>query len=145
MIAALFRVNPLGLHDADDRLVDHQPVTLGSPEVLYHLVSTVRAADYLGLGKAQLGNILGISPSTITRMYQGNYEIEEGSKPWEMAALLVRLYRGLDAIMAGDNNSLQSWMNSANKVLHGIPKQLIMGTEGLVKTVAYVDSSRARV
>lgn len=105
----------------------------------------LRAADYMKLSNTELAHVLGVSPSTITRMHQGKYEIAQGSKSWEMASLLARLYRGLDAIMAGDNTSLLSWIDSPNNHLRAVPRELIMGTEGLVRTLAYVDSSRARV
>lgn len=113
------------------------------PRVLTNAV--LRTAEYMQLSKSELGRILGISPSTVTRMSQGKYEIPQGSKTWDMASLLARLYRGLDAIMAGDNASLLSWMNSQNNHLHGVPRALIMDTEGLVRTLTYVDSSRARL
>jgi len=107
--------------------------------------ASLRAANYMNLSNTELSHVLGVSPSTITRMQQGSYEIAQGSKPWEMASLLTRLYRGLDAIMAGDNVSLLSWIDSPNNHLRAVPKELIMSTEGLVRTLAYVDSSRARV
>ncbi len=107
--------------------------------------ASLRAARYMNLSNTELGHVLGVSPSTITRMHQGHYDIAQGSKPWEMASLLARLYRGLDAIMAGDNASLLSWIDSPNNHLRAVPRKLIMSTEGLVRTLAYVDSSRARV
>jgi len=107
--------------------------------------ASLRVANYMNLSNAELSHVLGLSPSTITRMHQGTYQITQGSKPWEMASLLARLYRGLDAIMAGDNASLLSWIDSPNNHLRAVPRELIMRTEGLVRTLAYVDSSRARV
>jgi len=107
--------------------------------------ASLRAASYMNLSNTELGHVLGLSPSTITRMQQGRYEITQGSKPWEMASLLARLYRGLDAIMAGDNASLRSWIDSPNNHLRAVPRKLILGAEGLVRTLAYVDSSRARI
>ena len=107
--------------------------------------ASLRAANYMGLSNTELSHVLGVSPSTVTRMHQGSYEIAQGGKPWEMASLLTRLYRGLDAIMAGDNASLLSWIDSPNNHLHAVPRELMMSTEGLVRTLAYVDSSRARV
>ena len=107
--------------------------------------AVLRAAELMHLNNNDLARLLGLSPSTITRMHQGKYAIAQDTKAWELATLLVRLFRGLDAIMAGDNTALLSWMDNPNTHLHAVPKDLILGTEGLVRTLAYVDSSRARI
>jgi hypothetical protein len=59
--------------------------------------------------------------------------------------LLVRLYRGLDAIMASDETALRAWMQDPNTHLHATPATLIASVAGLVQTVAYVDAYRARI
>ena len=107
--------------------------------------AVLRAADILGLNQATLATVLGVSASTVTRMRAGQYQIEKNSKGWELAALLVRLYRGLDAIMASDETALRAWMQGPNTDLHATPESLIATITGLVHTVAYVDAHRARV
>lgn len=111
--------------------------------VLTHAV--LRAAEILGLTQAALADVLGVSPATVTRMSQGNNDLREGSNEWELAALLVRLYRGLDAIMAADEEALRSWMHNHNNGLRAVPAEHIRTIQGLVDTVAYVDAYRARV
>lgn len=107
--------------------------------------SVVRAADYLGLKKAELAKVIGLSPASVSRMYKGDFSLEPKNKEWELAALLVRLYRSLDAIMAGDTEALRAWMQNQNIELHGTPRQLIQQAAGLVNVVGYVDAHRARI
>jgi hypothetical protein len=71
--------------------------------------------------------------------------LNEQNKEWELAALLVRLYRGLDALMASDEKSLRAWMQNRNTALNDVPAKRILTVQGLVDTVCYVDAYRARV
>lgn len=47
-------------------------------------------------------------------MRNGGYRLVPETKVWELATLLVRLFRGLDAIRAGDEAALRSWLDSYN-------------------------------
>jgi DNA-binding XRE family transcriptional regulator len=107
--------------------------------------SVIRAADIMELRQTLLARILGISESTVSRMKAGRYLIKEESKEWELAALLVRLFRSLDAIVAGDERSLRSWLQNYNTALKEAPVNLITSISGLSKTVDYVDAYRAVV
>ncbi|HFQ91669.1 MAG TPA: DUF2384 domain-containing protein [Chromatiales bacterium] len=62
-----------------------------------------------------------------------------------MAALRVRLLRGLDALVTSDDRALQSWLRSQSHSLGNAPVNLLHRVEGLVRTVEYVDACRARV
>lgn len=105
----------------------------------------LRAGDILGLTQASLARIVGLSESSISRLRAQTYEVGPESKSWELAALLVRLYRSLDAITAGDETALRQWMNNPNKDLRGVPAELITTVTGLARVVAYVDAHRARI
>lgn len=107
--------------------------------------ATLRAAEILGLTNTVLARVIGVSPATITRMSRGGYLLREGTKEWELSTLLVRLYRGLDAITAADERALHAWMNNENLELQARPIDLIGQVQGLVETVAYVDAYRARI
>ena len=102
--------------------------------------SVLRAADIM-----QLNQALGVSPASISRMRNGGYRLVPDSKEWELATLLLRLFRGLDAIMAGDEAALRSWLDSYNTTLHDKPRALLTQVAGLTRTVDYVDAYRARV
>ncbi|MDH5446526.1 MAG: MbcA/ParS/Xre antitoxin family protein [Gammaproteobacteria bacterium] len=103
------------------------------------------AADLMGFNKAMLAKILGISAASAGRLYSGQYRLNPHAKEWDMALLLVRLFRSLDAIMAGDEKALRSWLASHNLALNAKPTELVTDAAGLVHIVDYVDSYRARV
>ncbi len=105
----------------------------------------VSAADIMELRQVTLAKTLGVSEASVSRMKTGSYLLKAASKEWELAALLVRLFRSLDAIMAGDERSLRSWLQSYNTALGESPISLITSVTGLAKTVDYVDAYRARV
>jgi len=107
--------------------------------------AVLRAADIMQLNQATLAQVLGVSPASISRMRNGAYRLVPTAKEWELATLLVRLFRGLDAIMAGDEEALRSWLDSYNTALHDKPRALLTQAAGLTRTVDYVDSYRARV
>lgn len=107
--------------------------------------AVVKAADIMGLRQVVLAKTLGVSESSVSRMKTGDYLLKEQSKEWELAALLVRLFRSLDAIVAGDERSLRSWLQGYNTALREVPLNLIISVSGLTKTVDYVDAYRARV
>jgi hypothetical protein len=48
-------------------------------------------------------------------------------------------------MMGGDPEALRSWMQTTNLALGGVPREVIASVSGLVETVAYVDSARARL
>ena len=104
-----------------------------------------RAADLLGLTNAVLARTIGVSGATASRLRAGHYLLEPGTKPYELALLLIRLFRSLDAVVGGDEPSLRSWMVTANRALGGVPRNLVQTATGLVAAVDYVDAARARI
>lgn len=107
--------------------------------------AVVRAAEQLGLRNVTLAGILGLSEASISRLRTEDYRLETSSKPFELAVLFVRLFRGLDAIVGGDAAAARSWMITENSALHGKPVSLIGTISGLVLAVQYVDARRARI
>ncbi len=103
----------------------------------------MRAARQLSLSNAQLAQVLGVSESSIHRLTTGQREIDPQSKEGELAALLLRLYRSLDAVVGADAYLRQRWLTSHNRALNGTPAELMGSVAGLVHTVAYLDHARA--
>ena len=121
------------------------PTTAVTPDPSAVLTKAVaRAAERLGITKALLAKILGLSPPTVTRLYNGTYKLDERRKEWEFALLFVRVFRSLDSIV-GDEQTARRWLNSDNRALNGKPIDLIRRTDGLVRVVQYLDASRALV
>lgn len=104
--------------------------------------AVVRAAEKLGVSRALLAKILGLSPATVTRLFAGQYQLEQSRKEWEFALLFVRVFRSLDSIV-GDEATARKWLNSDNLGLNGKPIELIRHIEGLVRVVHYLDAARA--
>ncbi|WP_374474658.1 antitoxin Xre-like helix-turn-helix domain-containing protein [Zoogloea sp.] len=106
--------------------------------------AVARAAERLGLSRALLAQVLGLSPASVSRLCSGTYHLDPKRKEWDFALLLVRLFRALDSIV-GDESSARRWLASDNLALNGRPVDLIRNTEGLVRVVHYLDASRAVV
>jgi hypothetical protein len=107
--------------------------------------ATLRAADRLMIKNAVLAKILGVSEPTISRMRNGRYQLAQGQKPFELAVLLIRLYRSLDGIVGGDDGVAADWLTNNNTALDGIPLQLIQSVSGLMNVIHYLDARRAVV
>lgn len=105
--------------------------------------ATVRAAGLLGLNGAALAKVLGASEATVSRIGRGERPLPPQSKEGELGALLVRLFRSLDALVGNDEERRLAWMSSHNHALNGTPAELILKAQGLVLAVAYVDGMRA--
>ena len=61
-----------------------------------------RVATCWKLTNEQLGAVLGLSPATASRLRTGGFELDRSSKSFELGQYLVRLFRGLDALMGSD-------------------------------------------
>jgi hypothetical protein len=100
----------------------------------------------LGLKSTELTAIIGVSQPTVSRLLNGKFLLAEGSKPWELAAHLVRLYRSLSSMVGGDDDLARRWLQSENQAFGGrTPLESIRSVEGLVHACDYVDAHRARV
>jgi transcriptional regulator with XRE-family HTH domain len=105
--------------------------------------AAVRAADRLGLSGRQLADIVGVSEATVSRWKRGESLLEPGSKPFELAALLVRTYRSLDAITGGDEGVARRWLTAPNTALAARPIERMVQVQGLVDVTTYLDARRA--
>jgi DNA-binding XRE family transcriptional regulator len=107
--------------------------------------AVLRAGSRLGLTNRAIGRIIGVSEATVSRMGSGDYVLDRGDKSFELAILLVRLFRSLDAIVGGDEATARSWLRSENTVLGTQPIEKIQTISGLVDVIAYLDARRAIV
>jgi plasmid maintenance system antidote protein VapI len=116
------------------------------PDPASTLSKAVRnVASLLELRQNALARILGISPATASRLCAGSYQLSpERGKEWELALLLVRLFRSLDA-MVGHGADARTWLNSENLALASKPLALMETAEGLVRVLHYVDAHRGRI
>jgi transcriptional regulator with XRE-family HTH domain len=107
--------------------------------------AVLRAAAFLEITQSSLAQILGLSPSTVSRMANGTYTLDAHKKEWELGALFVRLFRSLDAVIGSNDTAARGWLNGRNRGLAGRPVDLIRTTEGLVRVVQYLDCARGRI
>ncbi len=107
--------------------------------------AVLRAADILKVSNAVLGEILGLSGSTISRMRQGQHVLKPGDKSFELGLFLIRLYRGLDSISSSQDGYSRDWLTSFNRALGDVPLKKIRTVRGLVDVVDYIDAHRAVV
>ncbi|KQT12204.1 antitoxin Xre/MbcA/ParS toxin-binding domain-containing protein [Ramlibacter sp. Leaf400] len=105
--------------------------------------AALRAAQLLGLTHAALARTVGVSESHISRMAAGQRQLEIGTKPAELATLLVRVYRSLDALVGNSDRHRHLWMDSYNQAFNEAPRDTIQKVEGLVRVVRYLDGARA--
>lgn len=107
--------------------------------------AAVRAATALRISQATLADVLGLSTSSVSRLVAGTYQLEQSrGKEWELALLLVRLFRSLDAIV-GPGEKAQAWLTGENTALNARPLDLIRSAQGLVNVVEYLDLYRGRI
>ncbi len=104
--------------------------------------ATCRAAALLDIPNAALADVLGVSPSTVSRLGEGR-PIDPESPAGKRALLFLRVFRGLDALL-GDAESCRKWLKAENVHLGGVPAKLIRDVEGLVHVIRYLDAMRGK-
>jgi len=105
--------------------------------------AAVRAAERLGLSGRMLGQIIGVSEATVSRWRHGEGALPADSKAFQLAALFVRAYRSLDAIVGGDEAVARAWIVNPNEALAARPVDRMLTPQGLVDVAAYLDARRA--
>jgi hypothetical protein len=106
----------------------------------------LRAADLLRISSASLGEIIGISESTLSRIRnrkRGPIPLE--SKEGELALLFLRVFRSLDALVGGDAAHARAWIHAENHHLGGVPLERMKRVEGLVDVAEYLDAMRGAI
>ena len=119
-----------------------RPAAQPQPEAVL-TKAVLRAADLLELPSNALARILGVSEASISRLVGGSRTIDPASKEGELALLLVRVYRSLDALVGTDAAQRKAWLHGHNRALNGRPVELLQRADGLVGVVAYLDAMRA--
>ena len=107
--------------------------------------AALRAAEQLGMSGKSLAAVIGVSEATVFRMRNGDYTLQRGQKPFELAILFVRFYRSLDAIVGGDREVAKAWLKNPNTALDSEPLSLIQTVPGLMNAIHYLDARRAIV
>lgn len=106
--------------------------------------AVLNAAEQMGLNQAELGAILGVHRSAISRLKQ-KPSLDPSSKQGELALLFVRIARALLALTGNDKDWAKHFMRTPNKVTRGIPIEQMASIQGLVSVLNFVDAMRGKV
>jgi len=101
--------------------------------------AVITAAAKFNISHSVLSKILGLSPSNITRLCNGQRQLDQSREEWELALLFVRIFHSLDSLI-GNEQSIRLWLNSENQALCERPLNLIVHADGLIRVVNYLDS-----
>jgi hypothetical protein len=116
-----------------------------SPQAAAVLAKAVlAAAERLALRGPQLAAVLGTSEASVSRLRFAR-GLDPATKEGELALLLLRAYRSLDALVGGDDAKARLWLHAENDHLGGVPAERIRTVEGLVDVVQYLDAMRGRL
>ncbi|ENN86150.1 hypothetical protein RHSP_33251 [Rhizobium freirei PRF 81] len=127
-------------------MINAQTIDRAKPgEALVITKAVVNAAERLGLNARILAAVIGVSEATISRMKRQDHLLERESKPFELAVLLVRLFRSLDAIVGGDEAVARQWLRNGNIAFGAAPIDKITSISGLTDVIAYLDARRALI
>lgn len=106
--------------------------------------ATERAAELLALSGRELAGVLGVSPSSRSRIASGQRTVDPAGREGELALLFLRVFRSLDALLGGDTEKCRRWLRAYNEHLGGVPAELLQTTQGLVRVADYLDALRGQ-
>lgn len=101
--------------------------------------ATARAGKALGFNQDETADIVGRDRSVFTR------GIDPTDKAGELALLLIRVYRGLFALVGGEGEQMRHWIRTENRHTGGVPAEQLHTVAGLVEVVSYLDAIRGKV
>jgi transcriptional regulator with XRE-family HTH domain len=106
--------------------------------------AVLRAATALGLSQRELAAVLGLSEASVSRLSRGR-PLSASRKEGELALLLIRVFRSLDALVGGDERKARAWFQAENAHLGGVPAERVRRVEGLVEVATYLDAMRGHL
>jgi uncharacterized protein (DUF2384 family) len=121
-----------------------QTAVASRPNAAVLTKALLRAAQLLAVPQRDLGRILGVSASSMSRLARTR-NVDPESKEGELALLFLRVYRSLDALMGGREESCRAWFHAPNAHLAGVPADLVQTVPGLVHVAEYLDAMRGKL
>ena len=100
-----------------------------------------RAGEELGLSAQETTQAIGKS-RTFFEQARAHTRIDRHTQ--QMMALMLRLHRGLSALVGDDTHLMRHWINTGNHHTGGIPRQQLQNPQQLVELVQYLDDMRER-
>lgn len=105
----------------------------------------LRAAALMDLPGRAVSEIVGISASSFSRIRNGKLRLDPAAKEGQLALLLLRVFRSVDAIFGSNNEAVRGWLRSENRHLAGVPLELLRTPQGLVHVADYLDAMRGKL
>jgi len=105
----------------------------------------LRTASTLGLSQKDTARIIGVSTASMSRVAAGERALVPDSKEGELALLLIRVFRSLDALVGGKEENARKWFHASNGHLGGVPAARVQTIEGLVHVAEYLDAMRGKL
>ena len=127
------------------RAIDRKPAIPDADPAQVLTRAALRAAEILDVPQRTLADIIGVSPSTISRAANGGASVDPATKAGELTRLWVRVFRSLDAIVGSNDAAARAWLNGANAAFGGAkPIDRLRSAEGLIHVLHYLDTARGR-
>lgn len=105
----------------------------------------LEVATRLAISTAELGSVIGVSPTMVLRMKRHDCGLKVGDKTWELSVQVVRMYRSLFSLVGGQDEAARLWFDGAVINLGGErPRDMIRRVDGLVRVCDYLDAYRVR-
>lgn len=101
-----------------------------------------RATERLAFTDREIAAVLGVSPSSVSRLFHGTRAVSPESKEGELALLFLRVFRSLDGLLGGDGEQCRRWLRAYNRHVGGVPADLVQTAQGLVRVADYLDALR---
>lgn len=102
-------------------------------------------AEFYNLSGKDLSAIIGMSEASMTRLHQGKKWLSPYTREGEMALLLLRVYRSLNALVGNNHQKAKAWLTSANRYFDTPPIEQLKTVQGLVNVVNYLDAMRGKI
>ncbi len=107
--------------------------------------AVLNMANFYELSGKDLSSIIGMSEASTTRLHQGKKLLSPYTKEGEMALLLLRVYRSLNALVGNNHTKAKAWLTSANRNFESPPIEKLKTVHGLVEVVNYLDAMRGKI
>lgn len=112
----------------------------GSDEASVLGEAVLNAGAKLSISQEEVGKIIGRDRTTIVRK-----GVHPTSKQGQLAMILVRIYRGLYALLDGNEEHMHHWMHTRIGTLQAVPAEMLHDVAGFVRVLEYIDAMRGKV
>lgn len=107
-------------------------------------VAALRAAAALQLSDDELAQVIGVEKHEIEHLRIGQEMIPVNSGAGLRCQMLIRMFRALEHLVAGDQEKCRQWLRSRNEAVGGNPAEVIANADGLRQVAEYLEASVER-